>query len=138
MATKYIWEFGSLIFIILGTVHLVYTFFTNKFSSKNEKAITEMKSSNPILTNETTLWKAWIGFNASHSIGAIFFGVINIYILRNFNVTLEDYPFFYILNISIVGFYLWLANKYWFRIPFWGILLTLFCYFFVIIMTLLN
>ena len=129
---------ASSIFLILGITHLVYTFFTNKFLTRDGETNKRMNSTSPILTKETTVWKAWIGFNASHSIGAIFFGVINIYILQNFNVTLEDYPFFCILNISIVGFYLWLANKYWFRIPFWGILLTLFCYFFVIIMTLLN
>jgi len=138
MEVKYIWEFGSLVFVILGTIHLFYTFFTDKFSSKNEKVISEMKSSNPILTNETTLWKAWIGFNASHSIGAIFFGLINIYIAHKFFLTLQGDSFFFILNIFIVGFYLWLAKKYWFRIPFFGISLTLFCYLLVLIMTLSN
>ena len=128
MAAVYIWEFGSLIFLILGSIHLVYTFFTNKFSSKNEKVITEMESSNPILTKETTIWKAWIGFNASHSVGAIFIGVMNIYLAHNYFLILQNGPFFFIFNILTVGFYLWLAKKYWFRIPFWGILITLICY----------
>jgi len=138
MTAKYIWEFGSIIFIILGSIHLVYTFFTNKFLSKNEKVMIEMKSSYPILTNETTLWKAWIGFNASHSVGAIFIGVINIYLVHSFIVTLENDLFFFVFNILTVGFYLWLAKKYWFKIPFFGILLTLICYLSAFVITLLT
>ena len=77
MITKYLWELGSLIILLLGSIHLFYTFFSNKFSSKNEGLIAEMKISYPILTKETTMWRGWIGFNASHSSGAIFIGIIN-------------------------------------------------------------
>ncbi|MFT5765903.1 MAG: hypothetical protein ACI8X3_003341, partial [Saprospiraceae bacterium] len=37
MTAKYLWEFGSLILVILGTLHLLYTFFSDKFSSRNKK-----------------------------------------------------------------------------------------------------
>ena len=136
MIAKYIWEFGSLIFIVLGSMHLLYTFFTNKFSSKNEKVIIEMKSSSPILTKETTIWKAWIGFNASHSMGAMFIGVMNIYVAHNFFTVLQNDFFFFTFNILTIGFYLWLAKKYWFRIPFFGILLTLICFLTSFILTI--
>jgi hypothetical protein len=128
MLSKYLWLIGSSIFAIFGTIHLLYTFFTNKFSSKNARLIEEMKSSHPILTNETTVWKAWIGFNASHSSGVIFIGLINIYLaLRYFEVLRTDTSFF-IFNILTVAFYLWLGYRYWFRIPFTGILVTLACF----------
>ena len=136
MIATYIWEFGSLIFIVLGSMHLLYTFFTNKFSSKNEKVITEMKSSSPILTKETTIWKAWIGFNASHSIGAMFIGVMNIYVAHNFFTVLQNDFFFFTFNILTIGFYLLLAKRYWFRIPFFGILLTLICFLTSFILTI--
>ena len=136
MIAKYIWELGSLIFIILGSLHLLYTFFTDKFSSRNEKAVAEMKASSPILTKDTTIWKAWIGFNASHSAGAIFIGVINIYVAHRFFAALQGDFFFFIFNILTVGFYLWLARMYWFRIPFFGILLTLICFTTSFILTL--
>ena len=123
---KYIWEFGSFIFIYLGTMHLVFTFFTNKFSSKNEDVIVAMKSSSPLLTKDTTMWKAWVGFNASHSSGAIFIGTINLYLAHNYFELFT--PFLFGLNIITVVFYLWLAKKYWFKIPFIGILLTLLSY----------
>ena len=132
---KYIWEIGSAIFVYLGIIHLIFTFFTNKFSSRSEMAIEVMKSSTPILTKDTSLWKAWLGFNGSHSIGAIFIGVINIY-LAHFYFDLFT-PFLFIFNIVIVSFYLWLAKRYWFRIPFYGILLTLVSYCTTFIITLL-
>ena len=128
MIAKYIWVFGSLIFIILGTIHLVYTFFTNKFSSKNRKVITEMKSSHPILTEETTIWKAWIGFNASHSVGVMFIGVINFYLAFEYFSTLQSDHFFFLFNILIISFYVWLAKMYWFKIPLLGTLIALICY----------
>ncbi len=95
----------------------------------------EMKSSSPILTNDTTIWKAWIGFNASHSSGAMFIGIVNLYLAYYYFEIFT--PFFYGLNILTVGFYLWLAKKYWFKIPFLGILLTLVCYLSAFSITLL-
>ena len=138
MIAKYIWEFGSLIFIILGSLHLFYTFFSNKFSSKNAKVVEEMKASSPILTKETTLWKAWIGFNASHSSGAIFIGIMNFYIINNFYTLVQNEIFFFVFNILTVAFYLWLAWRYWFKIPFFGILLTLICFFTSFALTILS
>ena len=127
MIAKYLWELGSLILVILGTLHLLYTFFSDKFSSRNKNVIDEMKSSYPNLTKETTMWKAWIGFNASHSSGAMFIGLINFYLaLEHFTVFQSDH-YFFIFNILTIGFYLWLAKKYWFKIPFIGILTSLIC-----------
>jgi len=60
---------GASIFGILGTMHLLYTFFTNKFTARNQHVVEAMQSTSPVLTKETTMWKAWIGFNASHSLG---------------------------------------------------------------------
>jgi len=135
---KYIWEFGSLILLVLGSVHMFYTFFTNKFSSKNESLLPEMKKSSPILTNETTIWKAWIGFNASHSLGAMFIGVINFMIAANYFEAFLSNHFYYIFNIITILFYLILAKKYWFKVPFIGILLILICYLSVYIIILFN
>ena len=138
MIAKYLWEIGSIIIAALGSIHLYYTFFTNKFSSKNEKMVEEMKSSFPILTKETTMWKGWIGFNASHSSGAIFIGVINFYLAVRHFTTFQSDHFFFIFNILTIGFYFWLAKKYWFKIPFIGILITLACFTISYILTLLS
>jgi hypothetical protein len=124
MLLQPLWIIGSLPFVVLGTLHLLYTFFTDKFSSRNAQVIADMKTSHPNLTKQTTLWKAWIGFNASHSLGAIFIGVVNLYLgvfQFEWMQTNLFLPTFTLIN---AGFYLWLAKKYWFKIPFMGLLIA--------------
>ncbi|MEP7107370.1 MAG: hypothetical protein ABI760_05295 [Ferruginibacter sp.] len=127
MIAKYLWIAGSLPFIILGTIHLLYTFFTNKFSSRNKTVDEAMKSSFPVLTKQTTMWKAWRGFNASHSSGAIYIGLINLFAAIQYIDVLQN-PLFLSLNIVTVLFYLWLAKKYWFNTPFVCILIATCCF----------
>jgi hypothetical protein len=128
MIAKYLWIFGSTILIILGAIHLIYTFFTNKFSPRNKNLEKEMKEISPILTRQTTIWNSWIGFNASHSSGAIFIGLINVYLAIRYFTILQTDNLFFLLNILTVCFYVWLAKKYWFKIPLIGIIITLICY----------
>ncbi|MBK8192170.1 MAG: hypothetical protein IPK76_02695 [Lewinellaceae bacterium] len=135
---KYLIIAGSLILLTLGLIHLLYTFFTNKFLTHNPETAENMKRDFPLITKETTMWKAWIGFNASHSLGAIFFGTINIYLAVNYFSIIQHDFFFSVFNLFTVGFYLWLSKKYWFRVPFIGILLTTFCFVLVLVLKLSN
>jgi hypothetical protein len=128
MLAKFLWETGSVVITILATVHLYYTFFTNKFSSRNEKMVEEMKTSFPILTKKTTMWKAWIGFNGSHSSGAMFIGIINFYLAVYYFPFLQSDHFFFVFTIITMCFYGWLVKKYWFNIPFTGIIISLTCF----------
>lgn len=135
---KYLWIVGSLIILSLGIIHLFYTFFSNKFSPRNTQLEDDMKTTSPLLTKETTMWKAWLGFNGSHSSGAIFIGAINVYLaLRYFSIFQSDH-FFFILNISTIIFYAWLGKKYWFKIPLIGISTTLICYLTSYILTIIS
>lgn len=138
MTAKYLWILGSLILIILGTIHLIYTFFTNKFSPRNEKIEEEMKSAIPILTKQTTIWKGWIDFNASHSCGILFIGIINLYLAFTYFSLFQSDNFFFLLNILTIGFYVWLAKKYWFKIPLIGITITWICFIGSYILIIIN
>lgn len=136
MIPQTLWFLGSLILMILGTIHLYYTFYSNKFSPRKSNVEDEMKSTSPVLTSKTTMWKAWVGFNASHSIGAMFIGIINSYIaLRYFDVIRNDI-FFFLFNIITIAFYVWLAKRYWFKIPLIGVTITLICFLISFILTL--
>ena len=73
---------GALVFGVLGAIHLVYTFFTSKFDAFDASVTEAMKTTSPVLTKETSLWNAWIGFNASHSLGAMLVAGIYVPILR--------------------------------------------------------
>ena len=138
MLAQLLWISGSLILLALGTLHLVYTFFTDKFTSRNTNVVEEMKQSFPRLTNKTTLWKAWVGFNASHSTGAIFIGLINIILAIQYFEILRQSYLLLSLNILTIAFYLFLAKRYWFKIPFTGILITLLCFIAAIIIMIID
>ena len=119
---------GASIFGVLGTIHLIYTFFTNKFDAIDSTVIEAMKSTSPILTRETTMWKAWIGFNASHSLGAMLFAGIYIPLsVYNFEV-IQQSAWFSLLPVIVGLSYLGLAKMYWFRIPFTGVLIATVCF----------
>jgi hypothetical protein len=128
MASKILWILGSATILILGTLHLYFTFFTEKLFPCKQTLIDEMMKSHPQLTRSTTMWKSWIGFNSSHSTGAIFFGIINIYLaVTHFDLIISDI-FIVTLDLTMVGSYCWLAWKYWFKIPLAGIIATSICY----------
>ena len=128
MLSKVLWLSGSAIFFILGSLHLVYTFFSTKLDPRNKTVIDEMKATFLRLTDETTAWKAWIGFNASHSAGAIFFGAINIILSARHFYIIENSFLLSFLTILTSVFYLGLARKYWFSIPYIGILVATACF----------
>jgi len=135
MTAKIFILIASSIFLILGTIHLAYTFFTNKFLARDIETNKKMNATSPILTKETTVWKAWIGFNASHSIGAMFIGLINIILVcQHFEVYQNSFNIL-LLDICTGIFYLFLAKRYWFKIPSIGILIATSC--FIVAMLLL-
>lgn len=119
---------GASIFGVLGTIHLIYTFFSNKFEAYDSSVTETMKKSSPRISKETTIWDAWVGFNASHSLGAMFFAAIYIP-LSLFNFSVIQQSIWFSVLPAVVGLsYLALAKKYWFKIPFAGILISAVCF----------
>jgi hypothetical protein len=64
---------SAAIILTLGVVHLLYTFRTSKFHPRDPELEARLKAVSPVISRETTMWKAWVGFNASHGFGAVFF-----------------------------------------------------------------
>jgi len=62
---------GAGIFGFFGSMHLIYTFFTSRLDPYDLSVKEAMQGTSLALTRETTVWKAWVGFNASHSLGAM-------------------------------------------------------------------
>lgn len=119
---------GASIFCVLGTIHLLYTFFTNKFEAYDSSVTEAMKQTSLVLTKQTTVWHAWIGFNASHSLGAMLVAGIYIPLAAFYFTVIQDSLWFSILPIIIGLSYLVLAKKYWFNIPFWGVFIASGCF----------
>ncbi len=119
---------GAAIFGILGSVHLIYTFFTNKFDPYDLSAKDAMPGTSLVLTKDTTVWKAWIGFNASHSLGAMLIAAFYIPLALWDFAVIENSLWFTWLPVITGLSYLFLAKKYWFNIPFIGILISSACF----------
>jgi hypothetical protein len=128
MTAQILWITASSVYIILATLHLLYTFFTDKFLAKDRNTVEMMKQTHPLLTNKTTMWKAWMGFNGSHSAGGIFLGCINILLAGMYYPFLSNAWPLIVLTVITSLFYLFLAIKYWFKIPLTGIAIATGCY----------
>ena len=87
-----------------------------------------MHSSTLVLTRETTVWNAWIGFNASHSLGAMLFGAIYGHLALMHPALLWHSPFLLAVGGALLLAYSWLGRRYWFSVPFRGIVLSLLLY----------
>ena len=119
---------GASIFGILGFAHLVFTFFTDKFNAYDENVTKSMKETSLVITKDTTVWDAWVGFNASHSLGAILIAAIYVP-LALFNMSvIEDNIYYSLLIFGVSLVYLGLAAKYWFKVPFVGIAIAATCF----------
>jgi hypothetical protein len=112
---------SAAIILFLGTMHLIYTFASNKFSPRDPEIESKLKVVHPVISRQTTMWRAWIGFNASHSIGAMLFGLLYGYFsLFHFDFLVGS-VFVSALGALFIGSLLVLAKLYWFRIPLIGI-----------------
>ena len=106
---------ASSIFAILGTIHLIYTFYTKKFDPRNKDLIIEMNNTGLVISKDLNMWKTWIKFSASHSLGAMYFGIINIIIAISFSQESNVLMLISILDIAFSSSFLILAKKYWFK-----------------------
>ncbi len=112
------------IMLLLGSIHLFYTFFTDKFYPRNNALLTGLQTTSPNISPKTTLWKGIIGFNASHSMGLIMFGLIYGYLVINHFELVLNSVFLQLLGLFVLFSYLALAKKYWFKTPLLGITLA--------------
>jgi hypothetical protein len=112
---------GTLPFILLGAIHIIYTLIDIKTPRKlvpfDDKVRILMQKSTPKLTRQTTMWRAWVGFNISHGIGVLFFGLIYFVIaVLDSSILVRITPLLYLATVVALC-YLILSIKYWFHIP---------------------
>ena len=93
---------ASIIFT-LGVVHLVYTLLGPKLTPRDPALQISMSQISPVITKETTMWRAWVGFNASHSMGAILFGLVFGYLALAHGQLLFQSPFLLVVGLAMLG-----------------------------------
>lgn len=116
---------SAAVIFALGTLHLVYTFHGPKLRPRDAALPAQMAHSALVLTRQTNVWKAWIGFNASHSLGALLFGVVYADLALAHPAVLWSSPVLLVSGGTMLGALAWLGKRYWFSVPFRGIVLAL-------------
>jgi lysylphosphatidylglycerol synthetase-like protein (DUF2156 family) len=122
--SRYLFLAGSLPFLFLGTAHAIATPLRpdapRGLSPADHALIDSMSTATVRLTRRTTMWLAWIGFNFSHSLGAVLFGLVVVLVGRSDVSFRAEALCFGPLAMIVSGVYLVLAVKYWFRTPIVG------------------
>ncbi|HEY8134121.1 MAG TPA: hypothetical protein VII12_19750, partial [Thermoanaerobaculia bacterium] len=104
---------GGVIFCLLGLLHAIYTLGDiarpRRLAPSDPELVARMQSTGLRLSRDrTNMWDAWLGFNLSHSLGAILFGVVCITVSARSSII-------YLAAISVI--YLVLAIRFWFNVP---------------------
>lgn len=116
------------IILALGLLHLLFTFHGPKLLPRDRELQARMQEAVPVITRRTTMWKAWIGFNATHSLGLILFGAVYGYLSLVHADFLFRSTFLLSLGLLLLLGYAFLAKRYFFHIPFRGVLLATILY----------
>lgn len=107
--------------MLLGCIHLVYTFRGNRFAPREAGLQSQMERVNLVITRQTTMWKAWLGFNASHSLGLMLFALVYAYLALIHPSLLFQSVFLLGIGLAMLLSLLAVAKNCWFSVPLWGI-----------------
>jgi len=128
MAARILMVFSASIVLTLGVLHLVSTFRGPGLTPRDPALQISMRQSSPVLTNETTMWRCWVGFNASHSMGLILFGLVFGYLAFAHSQLLFRSPFLLVVGLAMLGGIVVLCKVYFFSWPLKGVSISLACY----------
>lgn len=128
MSAQLLIALSAAIVLVLGLLHLFFTFFGTRFQPRDAALGEQMKVVSPRITGQTSMWRAWVGFNASHSLGAMLFGLIYGYLALSQPLLLQHSSFLLGLGALFLASLLLLARRYWFRVPLIGISCALVLY----------
>jgi hypothetical protein len=128
LAPRILMVLSASIIFTLGVVHIVYTFWGPKLTPRDPALEISMSQISPVITNETTMWRCWVGFNASHSMGLILFGLVFGFLALAHGQLLFRSPFLLVVGLAVLVGLVVLCKVYFFRAPLMGISISLACY----------
>lgn len=117
MLTRISLAASALILLVVGLLHLRAVFFTPELRPRDPELEAAMKSAFPGVTNLTTMWNCWIGFNAIQSIGFLLFGALYGYLSIFQLPLLRRTPFLLLVGVVFLGSLVAIARRYLFDIP---------------------
>lgn len=109
---------------VFGGLHLFHTFRGPMLLPRDEELVESMKRTTPSITRETTMWRAWIGFNATHSMSLLLFGLFYGYLALAAPGLLLTSWFLRLLGLATLVAFVVLARRYFFSVPFKGVVVA--------------
>jgi hypothetical protein len=128
LAAKILMVLSTSIVFMLGVVHLVYTFWGPTLTPRDPALQISMSQIAPVITKETTMWRCWVGFNATHSMGLILFGLVFGFLALAHGQLLFQSPFLLVVGLAMLGGIVVLCKVYFFSAPLIGMSISLACY----------
>ena len=128
MAAKILIVFSASIILTLGVIHLVYTFWGPKLTPREPALQVSMSQTSPVITRETTMWRCWVGFNVSHSMGLILFGLVFGFLAVAHSQLLFQSTFLLVVGLAMLAGLVALCRIYFFSVPFAAVSVSLACY----------
>lgn len=121
---------GGAVFLVLGLLHTVYTVLDLRTPLRlvpADPSVAQAMANSALRLSggRTDMWRAWIGFNFSHSLGVLLFGALAVWAGARSNAR----PAGVMPALILIGcIYLVLALLYWFRGPAIGIAIGTSCF----------
>ncbi len=128
MAARILMILSASIVFALGVVHLAYTFGGPMLTPRDPTLQISMSQISPVITKETTMWRCWVGFNASHSMGLILFGLVFGFLALAHEQLLFQSTFLIVVGLAMLAGFVVLCKVYFFSAPLTGISISLACY----------
>ena len=128
MVPKVLMSISASIILALGVIHLVYTFWGPKLKPRDPALQVSMEQVSPVITNETTMWRGYVGFNATHSLFLILFGLIYLFLALRHTELLFGSAYLLVVGFVMLSGLAVLAKLYFFSIPLTGVTIALICY----------
>ena len=123
--SQYLLIAGGALFSTLGLLHAIYTisdvYRPKRLVPMAQAVIDQMTSTGVRLARgRMNMWDAWLGFNISHSLGVMIFGLVCIG-AGAFAERLALPKATLLTPVLVGGIYLLVAIRFWFRMPAVGI-----------------
>ena len=116
------------IIFTLGAIHLIYTFYGLQLTPRDPALQISMSQVSPVISKETTMWRCWVGFNATHSLALLLFGLVFGFLALAHGEVLFHSPFLLVVGLAMLAGLVVLCKLFFFRVPLIGVSIALVCY----------
>ncbi len=112
---------SAAIVFLLGAAHLFHTFHGKGLWPRDLRVQTVMDATPLGLTASTTVWRAWVGFNASHALGLILFAAVYGHLALQSSPAQTPSAFLLATGLAVLTLQMVLARLFWFEVPLAGL-----------------